>query len=163
MLTNRWSKTCKSIGVTGALLLSLFALSGCENAYHFGSFALGSKDGEVVVVSCEAIVVDTLYMEERSDSPGNDGRRHVWEASGQRKIAPGDMLSVGGENVGLANDLLIDFKLEPGYRYFFESSDGSRDTSSALFEIPDGGIPAGMWLDAQGEVLPEPCQASGGQ
>lgn len=163
MLTNCWSKACKSVGATGVLLLSVFALSACENAYHFGPFVLGSKEGEVVLASCEAIVVDSLYLEERSDSPGNDGRRHLWEASGARKIAPGDMLSVGGENIGLANDLLIDFQLEPGHRYFFESSDGSGDTSSALFEIPDGGIPAGMWLDAQGEVTPEPCHASDGR
>lgn len=144
-------------GAALLVVLSMGVLTGCENAYHFGSFALRDLSGRYVMAVCEAVTIESLYLEERGSLPGNAGRRHVWEASGDRNVAAGDELTVGGENPGLVNDLTIAFDLNPGNRYFFETNDGSGATTSALFEVPAGGIPSGMWLDPHGEILPEPC------
>ncbi|MGN7950541.1 hypothetical protein ACTJKH_17505 [Microbacterium sp. 22215] len=134
------------------------ALVSCENFYHYGPFALGTDGDQVLITSCENLLLESAYLEERPDAPGNRGRRHVWEVGGRSGMRAGDVLVVGGDNAGLKNELRKSFTVIPGARYFFESKSEEGD-ESALFVIPAAGIEDGDWVSPDGEVRSAPCSA----
>lgn len=139
--------------LTGAVL----ALTGCETAYQYGPYALG-RDGEsLLVATCESRTVTTVYVEERPDHHGVEGRLHVWDATGDRSVAPGEIMVVGGDNPGLVNSVSVKPTIEPGVRYFLQMNEEYGQVASALFRIPEDGLSEGEWLTPEGEVSSEPC------
>lgn len=140
------------VAVTGVIVLT-----GCETAYQYGPYALGTDGDNLLVAACEARQVTTVYMEERPDLPGVDGRRHVWEASGDRPLTAGEVLVVGGDNDGLVAGVSLQPRIEPGVRYFLDMNEEQGQVTSALFTIPEEGLSAGEWLTPEGDVSADPC------
>ena len=142
---------------TGLMLL----LSGCETAYMHGPYELGFDGENLLVAACEDRNVSTVYLEERPDVPGVEGRRHVWEATGDVSIAAGEILVVGGDNPGLLTTDSVKPAIEPGTRYFVEMNEEPGRVTSALFRIPEDGLFAGEWVTPEGDESSEPCSGSG--
>ncbi|WP_341947339.1 hypothetical protein [Microbacterium sp. LWH11-1.2] len=139
--------------LTGVVLV----LTGCETYYQYGPYALGTDGENLLIAACEARTITTVYVEERPDLPGVEGRRHVWEASGDRTIAAGEVLVVGGENAGLVDGVSLQPTIEPGVRYFLDMNEEKGQVTSALFMIPEEGLSAGEWVTPEGDVSSQPC------
>lgn len=139
--------------VAGAALV----LAGCETAYQYGPYELGTDGENLLVAVCEARTITEVYVEERPDLPGVQGRQHIWDASGDLSVAPGEILVVGADNPGLVNSVSLKSSPEPGVRYFLDMNEALGQVTSALFRIPEGGLAPGEWLTPEGDVSSEPC------
>lgn len=121
-----------------------------------GPVAVAQAGQELKVVVCDPIVSTSFTMSERE--PGGPWRV-FWDNPGELRLDRDQVLSadtaedlgvVRGEEplLGSGNELLIQF---------VGKDESYRDTVNAGFSVPEGGIPAGMWLQTSGEVTEEAC------
>ncbi len=149
------SKAVRAITAIALGVGSLLLITGCDNIYHLGPYELGYDGVNLVLISCEARNVETIYVEERTGGPNE--RRLVWEASGQMQLGAGDRLAIAGKNQGLKNSTAANVNPKPGTKYFIDMNNEPNEITSALFEIPSDGLAAGKWLDPSGSGSPQPC------
>ncbi|MBS1697563.1 MAG: hypothetical protein JST25_04080 [Actinobacteria bacterium] len=147
----------RNIFAASILILGLLVLAGCETFYNFGPYQLGVRsNGDLVVVSCEERSVSRIYVEERSGAE----RITIWKASGLRELQAGDMIVIGKDDQGFTTTQKSRPSLRPGMKYFIDMNRNSNEVASALFQLPDGGLPVGKWLDPRGRLSDRPCMGS---
>jgi len=154
---SRSAKTLFRAAICVAIMFLSLLITGCENYYHYGPYELGYDGQHLLVASCEARNVTTVYVEERGGRRGD--RLLIWEASGEARLGARDEMVVGGDNRGLANETVQDADPQPGVRYFISMNREPDRITSALFEIPSDGINEGSWVDPRGSVSTQPCAA----
>lgn len=153
LMRTRSHRVIALASVAGAVLV----LAGCETAYQHGPYELGTDGENLLVAVCEARTITEVYVEERPDLPGVQGRQHIWDASGDLSVASREILLVGGDNPGLVDSVSLKPTLEPGVRYCLDMNEALGQVTSALFRIPEGGLAPGEWLTPEGDVSSEPC------
>ncbi|WEK61900.1 MAG: hypothetical protein P0Y60_03855 [Candidatus Microbacterium colombiense] len=94
-----------------------FGLTACDDVPSHGDFEMGFDGSKILIGSCFRASVTEVSVSEYVREPGESSSRRVWEAAGETELKVGEPLVVGGDNLGLRNDLFIDPAPRPGIQY----------------------------------------------
>lgn len=148
---------CVRAGMAAVGIGAVLVLTGCNNLYHFGDYSMSVKNAQIIIAACEAQEIRSIFVDEWRRGDGESSTERIWEASGSMHLKSGDKIVVGGDNTGLVNSISAEPLLEPGLLYDIEIDGTVEGVASAIFTIPEDGIPNGQWLSPEGILSDDPC------
>ena len=135
----------KRLALCVACCVGVLGLASCES-FPGDPMAISVRDGDLVVVVCEATRAEAILVQERRGSEWST----LWESQSAFDVGPA--IELRGFNFESHEPA----ELEPGDEIFVGLKLGGTDRDAA-FVLPERGLQEDQWLNEVGDVKDHPC------
>lgn len=154
----------RNLAIAAIAVVLPAALSGCVPANNLSPVDFGVQNGRVSLSFCNAIEVTSIRVEQRAPADSTDAVwQTVWSGEGVLRSRIGQIITLaeavdgfsGGPQAGLDLDEETEYAVD--ITYVPKAAGSQESVFQPIFRAPSGGLREGIWVDADGELSPEPC------
>ncbi|MET0830354.1 MAG: hypothetical protein ABWY26_12580 [Microbacterium sp.] len=132
-------------------------LAGCDNNLFQGPLAVRESYGGLEIAVCTSGSTDEVVAYESARS-ADERWSEFLRASGELALTAGTIIVPAREMRGLQMQEYVRPHLTGGSELDISVNLDDSAVASALFLIPDGGLPIASWLQPDGTVTTSPCR-----